>query len=120
VITQASSAKRHLTSSEFQQLAAVPAAMRLFFSLDNPRTRRAYQNNLEDFCTFVLLTGTEKFRVVTPAHILAWRAQLENRRIVVVRGHRSTQTDGAGLPVRSSPGEECYRRWQPGAHREAA
>ncbi len=72
-------AERRLTSAEFQQLASVPAAVEWFANLDNPRTRRAYQNDLEDFCGFVGLTGADEFRAVTRAHVLAWRAQLESR-----------------------------------------
>nr|WP_172693402.1 tyrosine-type recombinase/integrase [Pseudomonas fluorescens]AWH58504.1 Putative site-specific recombinase, phage integrase family [Pseudomonas fluorescens] len=71
--------ERRLTSAEFQQLASVPAAVEWFANIDNPRTRRAYQNDLEDFCAFVGLTGADEFRAVTRAHVLAWRAQLESR-----------------------------------------
>jgi site-specific recombinase XerD len=70
---------RRLTDTEFQHLATVPAAVEWFANLDNPRTRRAYQNDLEDFCSFVGLSGAEEFRAVTRAHVLAWRAQLEQR-----------------------------------------
>ncbi|QLG96780.1 tyrosine-type recombinase/integrase (plasmid) [Pseudomonas yamanorum] len=71
--------ERRLTSAEFQQLAAVPAAAEWFANIDNPRTRRAYQNDLADFCNFVGLSAVEEFRAVTRAHVLAWRAQLEAR-----------------------------------------
>lgn len=71
--------ERRLTAAEFQNLAAVPAAVEWFANIDNPRTRRAYQSDLEDFCSFVGLTGAEEFRAVTRAHVLAWRAQLESR-----------------------------------------
>lgn len=71
--------ERRLSALEFQQLAAVPAAMEWFANIDNPRTRRAYQNDLEDFCSFIGLTGAEEFRAVTRAHVLAWRAQLDSR-----------------------------------------
>ena len=71
--------ERRLSAVEFQQLAGVPAAVEWFANIDNPRTRRAYQNDLEDFCSFVGLTGAEEFRAVTRAHVLAWRAQLESR-----------------------------------------
>lgn len=71
--------ERRLSAVEFQQLAGVPAAVEWFANIDNPRTRRAYQNDLEDFCSFVGLTGAEEFRAVTRAHVLAWRAQLETR-----------------------------------------
>lgn len=73
------SSERRLTAIEFQQLASVPTAVEWFANIDNPRTRRAYQGDLEDFCGFVGLTGAEEFRAVTRAHVLAWRAQLEGR-----------------------------------------
>lgn len=71
--------QRRLTAIKFQDLARVPAAVEWFANLDNPRTRRAYQNDLEDFCGFVGLASADEFRVVTRSHVLAWRAQLEHR-----------------------------------------
>lgn len=79
VVPQQGVGERRLTSAEFQQLASVPAAAEWFANIDNPRTRRAYQIDLEDFCGFVGLTGADEFRAVTRAHVLAWRAQLETR-----------------------------------------
>ncbi|KPX92081.1 tyrosine-type recombinase/integrase [Pseudomonas meliae] len=79
LVSSAGAGERRLTSAEFQQLASVPAAVEWFANIDNPRTRRAYQNDLEDFCSFVGLTGADEFRAVTRAHVLAWRAQLETR-----------------------------------------
>ena len=70
--------ERRVTAAEFQDLAAVPAAAEWFANLDNPRTRRAYQGDLADFCSFVGLTGADEFRTVTRAYVLAWRAQLEH------------------------------------------
>jgi site-specific recombinase XerD len=85
-LTQSSSASalqpvvhRRLTVAQFQHLSAVPAMVEWFANIDNPRTRRAYKNDLEDFCLFVGLTGADEFRAVTRAHVLAWRAQLEER-----------------------------------------
>jgi site-specific recombinase XerD len=71
--------ERGLTAADFQHLAEVPAAIEWFANIDNPRTRRAYQADLEDFCSFVGLAGVEEFRVVNRAHVLVWRAQLEQR-----------------------------------------
>lgn len=74
--------ERRLTAAEFQHLVAMPAAVEWFANINNPRTRRAYQNDLQDFCRFVGLVGlvgAEEFRAVTRSHVLAWRAQLENR-----------------------------------------
>lgn len=72
-------AERRLTAAEFHQLAAVPAAAEWFANIDNPRTRRAYQGDLKDFCSFVGLSAADEFRAVTRAHVLAWRADLERR-----------------------------------------
>ena len=71
--------ERRLTAAEFQDLTAVPAAVEWFANLTNPRTRRAYQSDLEDFCQFVGLHTPEQFREVTRGHVLAWRRQFEQR-----------------------------------------
>ena len=42
----------------------MPAAVEWFANIDNPRTRRAYQNDLEDVCSFIGLASAEKFRAV--------------------------------------------------------
>ena len=57
----------------------MPAAVEWFANIDNPGTRRAYQADLEDFCGFVGLTAAGEFRSVNRAHVLAWRAELEQR-----------------------------------------
>lgn len=71
--------ERRLTAAQFQNLTAVPVAVEWFANLNNPRTRRAYQSDLEDFCQFVGLNTPEQFREVTRAHVLAWRRQFEQR-----------------------------------------
>lgn len=71
--------ERRLTAAQFQTLAEVPAAVEWFANIDNLRTRRAYQGDLEDFCRFVGLATADEFRSVTRAHVLAWRADLERR-----------------------------------------
>lgn len=71
--------ERRLTAAEFQGLAEVPAAAEWFANLDNPRTRRAYQGDIEDFSGFLGITAPDQFRAVTRAHVLAWRRQLEQR-----------------------------------------
>ncbi|MDH4606843.1 tyrosine-type recombinase/integrase, partial [Pseudomonas syringae] len=70
---------RRLTAVEFQQLARVSSAVEWFANLDNPRTRRAYQNDLTDFSSFIGLASADDFRQVTRSHVLAWRADLEQR-----------------------------------------
>lgn len=68
-----------LTDTQFQQLAAVPPETVWFANIRNPQTRRAYQNDLNDFMRFTGITGPAHFRAVTRAHVLAWRRDLEAR-----------------------------------------
>ncbi len=68
-----------LTAPEFQQLAEVPPAMTWFANIDNLQTRRAYENDLREFMAFTGIEDPEQFRVVTRAHLLAWRKDLELR-----------------------------------------
>ena len=68
-----------LTAAQFQQLADVPPAMTWFANIDNPQTRRAYQNDLKEFMAFTGITSPDQFRIVTRAHLLAWRRDLEQR-----------------------------------------
>jgi site-specific recombinase XerD len=70
-----------LTRKEFQQLAVVPAEVEWFANIDNKRTRRAYKIDLRDFMQFVGIRRPEEFRLVTRAHIIAWRKQLEQRQL---------------------------------------
>jgi site-specific recombinase XerD len=70
-----------LTRQEFQQLADVPAEVEWFANIDNKRTRRAYQIDLKDFMSFVGIRRPEDFRLVTRAHLIAWRKQLEQRQL---------------------------------------
>jgi site-specific recombinase XerD len=72
---------RALTAAEFHQLSNVPPEAEWFANLDNPRTRRAYQVDLRDFMGFVGIAQPDEFRTVTRAHLLAWRKNLEGRRL---------------------------------------
>ncbi len=78
-VVQNPSPERRLTAAQFQGLANVPAAAEWFANLDNSRTRRAYQGDIEDFCNFLGIHAPDQFREVTRAHVLAWRSQLEQR-----------------------------------------
>jgi len=74
-------AVRVLTAEQFHQLALVPAAGVWFANIDNPNTRRAYQNDVEDFMAFLGMEKSEEFRDVTRAHVIAWRKVLESREL---------------------------------------
>lgn len=68
-----------LTDAQFQQLADVPPAMTWFANIANAQTRRAYQADLQDFMRFTGIAQPEQFRIVTRAHVLAWRRDLDAR-----------------------------------------
>lgn len=71
--------ERALTAAQFHQLAEVPPALTWFANIDNPQTRRAYQSDLQEFMTFAGIEQPAQFRIVTRAHLLAWRRDLETR-----------------------------------------
>jgi integrase/recombinase XerD len=73
--------RRALTAPEFHQLAQVPPATEWFANLDNENTRRAYRNDLKEFMAFVGITTPDELRLVTRAHVLAWRRDLERREL---------------------------------------
>lgn len=68
-----------LSDPRFAALAAVPAEVEWFANIDNPRTRRAYQGDLQDFTAFIGMGQPEQFRQVRRAHVIAWRKHLEGR-----------------------------------------
>lgn len=70
---------RLLTAAAFQGLAAVPPEMEWFANLGNNATRRAYQTALQDFMRFTGINRPEEFRIVTRAHVIAWRDELGRR-----------------------------------------
>jgi integrase/recombinase XerD len=69
--------ERILTSVEFNTLADVPPEVEWFANLENPNTRRAYQNDLRHFMRFTGIVRPAEFRSVTRAHVIAWRKELE-------------------------------------------
>ena len=73
--------KRALTPAEYQKLADVPPELEWFANIDNPKTRRAYKIDLEDFTGFAGIHSPDAMRTVTRAHVLAWRKHLETREL---------------------------------------
>lgn len=69
-----------LTSVQFQHLAEVPPTLTWFANIDNPQTRRAYQNDVQEFMAFAGIEDPHAFRQVGRGHVLAWRRDLEQRR----------------------------------------
>ena len=74
-------AARALTAAEFQGLAEVPPELEWFANIHNAKTRRAYRQDVKDFTGFVGIARPEEFRIVTRAHFIAWRKDLERREL---------------------------------------
>src|ERR1700732_5064565 len=74
-------ASRPLTAAEFQKLADVPPEVEWFANISNPHTRRSYENAVKDFMRFAGIFRPEDFRIVTRAHLIAWRDELRRREL---------------------------------------
>jgi site-specific recombinase XerD len=70
---------KRLSRAEFQGLGEMPPELEWFANLDNPRTRRAYRNDVQEFTAFAGVIRPEEMRQVTRAHLIAWRKDLERR-----------------------------------------
>jgi len=66
-----------LTTADFHQLAEVPPALSWFAKLDNPQTRRAYENDVREFMAFAGIQDPHAFRQVGRGHVLTWQRDLE-------------------------------------------
>jgi proteasome alpha subunit len=72
---------RKLTDEQFKGLAEVPPEVEWFANIGNANTRKAYREDVSDFSAFVGITRPEEFRVVTRAHVIAWRDELKRREL---------------------------------------
>ena len=72
---------RLLSSADFQRLADVPLVIEWFANIDNPQTKRAYRNALEDFMKFTGIERPDEFREISRGHIIAWRDDLKYREL---------------------------------------
>src|SRR5271169_5991773 len=68
-----------MTPAQFGDLAEVPPEIEWLANLTNPKTRRAYKNDVEEFVRFTGLRGIAELREITRAHVIAWRKDLEQR-----------------------------------------
>ena len=70
-----------LSRAEFHDLETVPPEVEWFANIDNEKTRRAYRIDLRDFMVFVGIRAPDEIRLVTRAHVIAWRKTLEERQL---------------------------------------
>jgi len=71
--------RRALTSAEFSQLEDVPPETEWFANIDNAPTRRAYKSDLKEFMGFAAIRTPIELRLITRAHVIAWRKDLDTR-----------------------------------------
>ncbi len=72
---------RSLTSAQYGELADVPPELEWLANITNPKTRRAYRNDVSEFSVFTGLRRPAELRTVTRAHVIAWRKDLEAREL---------------------------------------
>jgi Phage integrase, N-terminal SAM-like domain len=58
-----------------------PPEVEWFANIISPRTKRAYQNDLAGFMQFVGIKTPLEFRLVTRAHLIAFRKSLEEKAV---------------------------------------
>jgi hypothetical protein len=85
-----------LTAAQFGDLAEIPPELEWLANLTNPKTRRAYKIDVDEFIAF---GGIAELRSITRAHVIAWRKDLEKRELAPSSIRR---TLGALRPVRLS------------------
>ena len=100
-----------LTLAQIGDLAEVPPELEWLANLTNPKTRRAYNVDVEEFIGFAGLHGITELRTITRTHVIAWRKGLEKRGLATssIRRKLSALSDlfdylcehnaGAGNPV---------------------
>src|SRR4051794_12121789 len=60
---------KRLSRAEFQGLGDMPPELEWFANLDNPRPRRAYRLDVQEFTAFAGVQRPEEMRQVTRAHL---------------------------------------------------
>src|SRR5271169_7259625 len=71
--------RRALTPAQYGALADVPPEIEWLANITNPKTRRAYKNDVSEFSAFTGLRRPAELRTVTRAHVIALRKDLEAR-----------------------------------------
>lgn len=71
--------KETLTPTEFNGLSDVPPELEWLANITNPKTRRFYKRDVEEFSRFAGVRAPTELRVVARAHVIAWRKSLEER-----------------------------------------
>jgi hypothetical protein len=63
--------RRALTPAQFGDLADVPPELEWLANITNPKTRRAYKIDVEEFSAFTGVHQPTELRSITRAHVIA-------------------------------------------------
>jgi integrase/recombinase XerD len=73
--------KESLTPAEFNALSDIPPELEWLANITNAKTRRAYKVDVAEFMAFGGLPNQSALRTVTRAHVIAWRKDMEKRKL---------------------------------------
>jgi integrase/recombinase XerD len=73
--------RQGLSRAQFERLADVPPEEEWLANIGNEKTRRAYKADVREFVLFTGLQGYEELRAVTRSHVIAWRKDMEQRKL---------------------------------------
>lgn len=69
--------KTALSSQQRSALNEVPPEIEWLANITNPKTRRAYKNDVGEFAAFMGVQSPAELRTIERAHVIAWRGELE-------------------------------------------
>ena len=72
---------RTLTTAQYDHLSDVPPEIEWLANIANKKTRRAYKIDVGEFSAFAGLTEPKQLRTVVRAHVIAWRKDMERRKL---------------------------------------
>jgi site-specific recombinase XerD len=70
-----------LTRSQFERLADIPPEEEWLANITNPKTQRAYKNDVREFIAHTGLHGYDELRSIVRSHVIAWRKDMEARKL---------------------------------------
>ena len=73
--------ERNLTPDQYRDLADIPPELEWLANITNAKTRRAYKVDVAELISFTNLKDHSATRTVTRAHVIAWRKNMESRRL---------------------------------------
>jgi integrase/recombinase XerD len=73
--------ERALTPEQYRDLADVPPELEWLANITHAKTRSAYKVDVGEFIAFINLKDHPTFRTVTRAHVIAWRKEMESRKL---------------------------------------